>query len=112
MYKHQSPTRAGGAIRLAIFWSAEVLRAPPLIFLFLVFFLSFVAKEIPRCFEVFSAIFLSFSRALLGFRRGKKSLVFGVVFLGFYLNTKEGKTTARPKLSQLERVLRGVFLAT
>ena len=35
---------------------------------------------------MFSADFLCFSRVVLGFRRGKKSLVFGVVFFGFSLN--------------------------
>ena len=41
--------------------------------------------------RVFSAIFLCFSRVVPGVGRGKKSLVFWVVFLGFYLNTREWK---------------------
>ena len=40
---------------------------------------------------MFSAVFLCFSRGFLGFRGGKNSLVFWVVFLGIYLNTKEKK---------------------
>ena len=46
-------------------------------------------------FRVFSAVFLCFSRAFIGVERGKKSLVFRVVFLGFYLNTKEWKIRVR-----------------
>ena len=42
-------------------------------------------------FRVFSTVFLCFSRVFTGIQRGKKSLVFWVVFLGFYLNTKEWK---------------------
>ena len=42
-------------------------------------------------FRVFSAVFLCFSRAFTGVKRGKTSLVFWVVFLGFYLSTKEWK---------------------
>ena len=42
-------------------------------------------------FRGLSAVFLSFSRVFTGVERGKKSLVFGMVFLGFYLNTKEWK---------------------
>ena len=42
-------------------------------------------------FRVFSAVFVCFSWVLLGLRRVEKSLVFWVVFLGFYLNTKEWK---------------------
>ena len=42
-------------------------------------------------FRVFAAVFLSFSRVFTGVGRGKKSLVFWVVFLGFCLNTKEWK---------------------
>ena len=42
-------------------------------------------------FRGFSAVFLCFSRVFTGVERGKKSLVFGVVFLRFYLNTKEWK---------------------
>ena len=42
-------------------------------------------------FRVFSAVFLCFSRVFAGVERGKESLVFCVVFLGFYLNTKEWK---------------------
>ena len=34
-------------------------------------------------FQVFSAVFLCFSRASTGDETGKKSLVFWVVFLGF-----------------------------
>ena len=45
-------------------------------------------------FRVFSAVFLWFSRVFTGVERGKKSLVFWVVFLGFYLNTKEWKIRA------------------
>ena len=41
--------------------------------------------------QVFLAVFLCFSRVFLGIERGEKSLVFGVVFLGVYLNTKEWK---------------------
>ena len=41
-------------------------------------------------FGVFSVFFL-FSRGFLGFRGGGNSLVFWVVFLGIYLNTKEKK---------------------
>ena len=42
-------------------------------------------------FGVFLAVFLSFSRVFIGIERGEKSLVFWVVFLGVYLNTKEWK---------------------
>ena len=42
-------------------------------------------------FRVFSTVFLCFSRVFTGIQRGKKSLVSWVVFLGFYLNTKEWK---------------------
>ena len=45
-------------------------------------------------FRVFSAVFLCFSRVFTGVEWGKKSLVFWVVFLGFYLNTKEWKIRA------------------
>ena len=37
-------------------------------------------------FRVSSAVFLCFSRVSIGIERGKKSLVFWVVFLGFCLN--------------------------
>ena len=46
-------------------------------------------------FSPFSAAFLCFSRGFEGFRGGKKSLVFRVVFLGFYLNTKEKSTVSK-----------------
>ena len=42
-------------------------------------------------FGVFSAIFLWFSKVYIGIERGKESLAFWVVFLGFYLSTKERK---------------------
>ena len=42
-------------------------------------------------FRVFSAVFLCFSRVFAGVERGKKSLAFWMVSLGFYLNTKEWK---------------------
>ena len=42
-------------------------------------------------FRLFSAVFLCFSRVFWGVETAKKSLVFRVVFLGFYLNTKEWK---------------------
>ena len=45
-------------------------------------------------FRVFSIVFLCFSRVFTGSERGKKSLVFWVVFLGLYLNTKEWKIRA------------------
>ena len=45
-------------------------------------------------FRVLSAIFQGFSRGSTGLERGKKSLVFWEVFLGFYLNTKEWKIKA------------------
>ena len=41
-----------------------------------------------------SAVFLYFSRVVTVVVRGPKSLVFGVVFLGSYLNTKEWKIRA------------------
>ena len=46
-------------------------------------------------FGVISAGFLKISRGFLGFRGGKKSLVFWAVFLGIYLNTKEKKIRVR-----------------
>ena len=46
-------------------------------------------------FRVFSAFVLDFLGVLLSFRGGKKSLVFWVVFLGFYPNTKERKGRAK-----------------
>ena len=42
-------------------------------------------------FRVFSAIFLWFSSVFTVVQRGKKSLVFWVVFFGFCVNTKEWK---------------------
>ena len=45
----------------------------------------FLTKEFPWCFECFPPFFRGFS----GFGRGKNSLVFWVVFLGFYQKTKE-----------------------
>ena len=42
-------------------------------------------------FRVFSAVFLCFSRVFTWDERGKKTLVLWIVFLGFYLNTKEWK---------------------
>ena len=43
-------------------------------------------------FQGFSAVFLCFSRVFAGVERGKKSLVSGVVFLGFfyYYHCKKG----------------------
>ena len=52
---------------------------------------SFLTKEIPWCFECFLLFFLCFFRVFIGIERGKNSLVFWMVFLGFYLNTKEWK---------------------
>ena len=42
-------------------------------------------------FRVFSAVFLCFSRGFLGFRGGKNSLVFWVIFLAVYLKTPRKK---------------------
>ena len=66
---------------------------PSLIFHSLVFWFSLVFSKQGNSlvFGGFSAVFLCFSGVFTGVERGKKSLVFGVVFLGFYLNTKEWK---------------------
>ena len=58
-------------------------------------------------FRVFSAIFLCFSRVFTGVERGKRSLVFWVVFLGFYLNTKDRKI--RVKSAQIRGVPKSEF---
>ena len=48
-------------------------------------------------------VFLCFSRVVPGVERGKKSLVFWVVFLGFYLNTEEWKVGVFYSISELRR---------
>ena len=50
-----------------------------------------IFKEIPWCFECFQLFFSGCFKVFLGFGGVKKSLVFWVVFLGFYLSTKEKK---------------------
>ena len=64
-----------------------------LIFLSLVFGIALVFSNQGNSlvFWVFSAAFPCFSKGFPGLGGGKKSLVFRVVFLGFYLNTKEWK---------------------
>ena len=52
-----------------------------------------LTQEIPWCFESFQRFFSVFLEFLLG-SRWVKSLVFWIVFLGFYLNTKEWKIRA------------------
>ena len=64
---------------------------PDLPFLGVLISLVFSNQGKSLVFRVFSAIFEGFSRAFTGLERGKKSLVFWVVFLGFYINTKEWK---------------------
>ena len=52
---------------------------------------SFLTRKIPWCFECFQLFFSVFPGFFSAVERGKKSLVFWEVFLGFYLNTKEWK---------------------
>ena len=64
---------------------------PDLPFLGVLFFLGlFEPRKFLGALSV-SSCFSLFSRGFLGFRGGKNSLVFGVVFRGFDLNTKERK---------------------
>ena len=53
-------------------------------------------------FQVFPAIFSGFSRVFIGVARGKQSLVFWVVFLGFLPKHQlvEDQGTQRPKNQQ------------
>ena len=48
-------------------------------------------KEIPWCFECFRLFLSGFQGVFWCWEGGEKSLVFWVVFLGIYLNTKEKK---------------------
>ena len=48
-------------------------------------------------FRVFSGAFLSFSSVFTVVERGEKALVFWMVFLGVYLNTKEWKIRVSTK---------------
>ena len=52
---------------------------------------SFLTKEIPWCFECFQQFFSVFPRDFWGSEAVKHSLVFWVVFLGIYVDTKEKK---------------------
>ena len=67
--------------------------ANALIFRSLVFWFSLVFsnQEIPWCFECFQLFFSVFLGFLLGSKGLQKSMVFWVLFLGFYLNIKEWK---------------------
>ena len=60
-------------------------------------------------FWAFSAVTLCFSRVFTGVERGKKSLVFWVVFLGFYLNTKEWKIRVLQKKKTRLLELQGAY---
>ena len=52
-------------------------------------------------FWLFSAVFLCFSRVFWGSEGLKNPWCFGVVFLGFYLNTKEKKIRAEHTVNYL-----------
>ena len=68
------------------------------------FSLVFCNQRNSLVFRVFSAVLLCFSRVFTGVEWGKKSLLSWVVFLGFYLNTKERKIRAEKVPAAVSRV--------
>ena len=92
--KHQDSWNTfGGELRRAFQKLRFKFRVSSLIFHSLVFWFSlvFYNQGISLVFRVFFSCFPLFSRVFTGVARGKKSFVFWVVFLGFYLDTKEWK---------------------
>ena len=88
--------------------NSHIFSNPHLLFLGVLIFLGLFRPRNLKFLGVLSVFscFSLFSRGFMGFRGAKKSLVFWVVFLGLYLNTKEKKIREGYLLKCLEYPVR------